>query len=157
MYTERVTERQAIMAPVAPQSLNNQRAFTGGVDMTKNKRAFFTVLIGAVTAGSISCWLQESSDNFNTDVPSNDTASPFSGSGGANVSITGQTTSNTVVTFEVRTDQLSPGKKWVRLEVKEVNGSATIVAAVAIGEEAEAKPASAQNSASVVVAQKIVT
>jgi hypothetical protein len=159
MYTERITERQAIMNGVPPQSLNATRASTGGVDMTKCKRAFFTLYIGAVVSGSISAWLQESSDNFSSDVPSNDAASPFSGSGGANVSITSQTTSNAIITFEVRADQLSPGKKFVRLQVKETAGNATSVCVVAIGEEAENKPASAQNGTHVGTngAQKIVT
>src|SRR5206468_7226948 len=100
--------------------------------MSKAHRAFFVLAIGAVTAGSISAWLQESSDNFSSDVPSNDAASAFSGSGGAQVSITGQTTSNALITFEVRADQLTAGKKFVRLQVKETAGSNTIVCVVAI-------------------------
>ncbi len=140
MWTEQITQRQAIMNGVPPQTLNNSRAFTAGVDMAHSKRALFTVFIGAVTSGSISAWLQESSDNFNTDVPSNDSASAFGNSGGTNLSATGLTTSNSIVTFEVRADQLTTGKRYARLEVKEVNGSATYVCVTAVGDDGDQKP-----------------
>jgi hypothetical protein len=140
MYTETVTQRQAIMNGIPPQSLNNSRASTAGVDVSKSRRAFFTLYVGTVTAGSISAWLQESSDNFSSDVPSNDAASAFSNSGGTNVSITGVTTSNSVVTFEVRAGQLTTGKRYVRLQVKETAGSATNVCVVAVGEDGTHKP-----------------
>jgi hypothetical protein len=150
MYTEQVTQRQAIMNGVPPQTLNNSRAFTNGVDMLLSRRAFFTVYIGTVTAGSISAWLQESSDNFVSDIPSNDTASPFSNSLGASTSSTGNVTSNSILTFEVRAGQLTKGKRYVRLEVKEVNGSNTNIATLAMGEDADHKPNSLNNGTAVV-------
>jgi hypothetical protein len=145
MMMETVTQRQLIANGVPAQSLNGSRASTSGVDMTKCHRAFFTLYIGAVTAGSISAWLQESSDNFNTDVPTNDAASAFANSSGNGLSSTGNTTSSAIVTFEVRADQLTTGKKWVRLQVKEVNGSSTPVCVTAIGEEGNHKPNNAGN------------
>jgi hypothetical protein len=145
MYTEQLTQRLGIINGVQPQSLNNSRQFTGGVDMSLFNRAIFIVNIGTVSGGSISCWLQESSDNFNTDVPSNDTASPFSNSSGTNVSSTGNVTSNSTITFEVNESQLTNGKRYVRLEVKEVNGSATIVNAQALGDECQHKPGNVNN------------
>ncbi len=150
MYTETVTHRQAISNGVPPQQLNGTRAFTNSIDMAKCHRAFFTIYIGTVTSGSISAWLQESSDNFVTDVPSNDTASACSMSSGNNVSSTGNTTTNSIITFEVRADQLTPGKRYTRLEVKEVNSSATYVTVIAVGEEGNHKPNNLNNGGAVV-------
>ncbi len=147
MYTETITQRQAIMNGVAPQSLNNSRAFTNAVDMSLAKRAFFTVYIGAVTGGSISCWLQESADNVTW--PSNDTAGAFDNSGGANVSSTGNVTSDSILTFEVRADQLTAGKRYVRLEVKEVNGSATSVSVSCFSDDGIHKPNNLNNGSAV--------
>lgn len=152
MYTEQITQRQLIANGVPPQTLNSgatARASTAGVDMSLVERAFFTLYIGAVTAGSISAWLQESSDNFNSDVPSNDTAGPFSGSGGANVSKTGLVTSNSIITFEVRADQLTAGKRYVRLQVKETAGSNTQVCVTATGDEGKHKPVNLNNGSHV--------
>jgi hypothetical protein len=145
MINETITQRQAIMNGVPPQSLSSSRQSTAGVDMSKSRRAIFTLYIGTVTAGSISAWLQESSDNFNADVPSNDTASPFSGSAGSNVSATGLVTSNSIITFEVEQKQLTTGKQYVRLQVKEVNGSATSVCVTAVGDDGAQKPNNANN------------
>jgi hypothetical protein len=148
MLMEQMTQELAVMNGVSPQTLNSggtARASTGGIDMSKCKRAFFHLYIGAVTAGSISAWLQESSDNFNSDVPANDAASSFSNSSGLNVSITGQTTSNSIITFEVRADQLTTGKQYARLQVKETAGSNTIVCVAALGGDAALRPANLQN------------
>jgi hypothetical protein len=142
MMMETLTQRQLLPNGVPPQSPSGTRLFTAGVDMSLVKRAMFTLYIGAVTSGSISAWLQESSDNFNSDVPTNDAASSFANSSGNNVSATALTTSNSIVTFEVRTDQLTTGKRYVRLEVKETTGNATPVCVVAEGDEALHKPVS---------------
>jgi hypothetical protein len=160
MFTETLTQRKAIMNGISPQSLNSTRASTGGVDMSKSRRAFFTLYVGDTSGGgSISAWLQESSDNFASDVPTNDTASAFSGSGGSNVSITGQTTSSAIITFEVEQKQLTSGKQYVRLQVKETAGHATIVSCIAEGDEANQKPNSANNGTHVATngAQKVVS
>ncbi len=154
MFTETLTQRQAISNGIPPQTLNSSRAFTNAVDMSHSKRALFTVYIGAVTSGSISCWLQESADNSSW--TANDTAGAFSGSGGNNVSQTGLTTSNSIITFEVRADQLTPGKRYVRLEVKEVNGSATYVCATAVGDEGDQKPNN-QFNGTAVATQNVVS
>jgi hypothetical protein len=148
---EQLTQARAIINGVSPQTLNSSRASTSGVDMLKYRRAIFTVYIGTVTAGSISAWLQESSDNFSSDVPSNDAASAFSGSSGLNVSSTANVTSSSIVTFECRTEDLTKGKRYARLQVKEVNGSATIISVVAEGGEAQEKPANKGNGTAVSV------
>jgi hypothetical protein len=136
-----LTQERAHPNGVFPQSLNNSRTQTAGVDMSKYKRALFTLYIGAVTSGSISAWLQESADDVT--YTSNDTAGAFSNSSGSSVSATGMVTSNTIVTFEVRADQLTSGKRYVRLQVKETAASATIVCVVAEGGAADFSPATA--------------
>src|SRR5947209_10357395 len=88
MYTETLTQRQAIMNGVPPQTLNNARVSTSGVDLSKSRRALFTLYLGTVSgAGSLSAWLQESADNSTW--TANDTAGSFSNSAGNNVSVTG--------------------------------------------------------------------
>jgi hypothetical protein len=153
MYQETLTQRQAIMNGVPPQTLNSgatARASTAGVDMARSQRALFTLYIGTVTSGSISAWLQESSDNFQSDIPGNDAASAFSNSGGSSLSKTGLTTSSSIVTFEVRNDQLTSGKRYVRLQVKNVNASDTQVCVTAIGDDGDQKPNNANNGTHVV-------
>jgi hypothetical protein len=153
MYMETITQRLALGAGIAPQQLNNNRLFTDAVDLSKAKRAMFVLSVGT-NAGSISAWLQESADNISW--TANDTAGAFANSGGNNVSQTGLTAANKLYTFEVRNDQLTTGKRYVRLEIKEVNSQNVQVAVVAWSDEAEAKPGNA-NNASAVTTQNVVS
>ena len=107
----------------------------------------FICSIGA-NAGQIQLYLQESADNSTW--TANGTAGAFSGSGGANVSQTGFTTANKVYTFEVNSSQLTPGKRYVRLQAKEANTAAVVICMVAFGDEAEHKPNNGNNGANVV-------
>jgi hypothetical protein len=149
MYQERITERLALMNGIAPQVLNNGRLNSDGIDLDGtggSKRIFFILSIGA-NAGSISAWLQESADNSSW--TANDTAGAFANSGAANVSQTGLTTANKIYTFEVRSDQLTTGKRYVRLQIKEVNSANVNVCVVAFGDDADHKPNNANNGANV--------
>lgn len=146
MYTEQVTQRLALANGVPPQSLSNGRTQTDAIDMSKSRRAFFVVSIGA-SVGSWSAWLQESADNSSW--TANDTAGAFSGCGGANVSLTGQTTASKEYTFEVRDEDLTAGKRYVRLQVKENNVGATLITVVAFGTDGNHKPNNANNGANV--------
>jgi hypothetical protein len=155
MYNETITQRLALGAGIAPQTLNNARLNSDAVDLQLSKRAFFILSIGSVTGGgSISAWLQESADNSTW--TANDTAGAFSNSGGNNVSQTGLTTSNKEYTFEVRTDQLTTGKRYVRLQIKETGSQNVLVTVAAFGDEANNKPGSA-NNASAVTTQNVVS
>jgi hypothetical protein len=148
MYYETLTQRLALANGIAPQTLNNARLFSDGIDMQKAHRALFILSMGAVTAGgSISAWLQESADNSSW--TANDTAGAFSNSGAANVSQTGLTTANNEITFEVRADQLTTGKRYVRLEIKETGSQNVLVCVVAFSDEANHKPGNASNGANV--------
>jgi hypothetical protein len=146
MYTETLTQRMALANGIAPQQLNNARLSSDGIDMLQARRAVFILSIGA-NAGSISAWLQESADNSTW--TANDTAGSFSNSGGNNVSQTGLTTANKLYTFEVRAGQLSAGKRYVRLQIKEVNVQNVQVCVVAFSDEGIHKPNNANNAANV--------
>ncbi len=154
MFNETVTQSVALAAGIAPQTLNTTRLSSDGIDMSKSKRAFFVLSIGAVTGGgSISAWLQESADNSSW--TANDTAGTFSNSGAQNVSQTGLTTSNKEYSFEVRADQLTPGKRYVRLQIKETGAQNVLVTVAAFGADAPHKPDNA-NNASAVTTQNVV-
>jgi hypothetical protein len=148
MYTEQLTQRLALANGIAPQTLNNARLNSDGIDMSLSRRALFILSIGAVTGGgSISAWLQESADNSTW--TANDTAGSFSNSAGNNVSQTGLTTANKIVTFEVRAGQLTTGKRYVRLQIKETGSQNVLVAVAAFGDEGIHKPNNANNGANV--------
>jgi hypothetical protein len=148
MYTEQITQRLALSNGIAPQTLNNARLNSDAVDMQKSRRAIFILQIGAVTGGgSISAWLQESADNSTW--TANDTAGSFSNSGGNNVSQTGLTTSNKTYTFEVRASQLTTGKRYVRLQIKETGSQNVLVTVVGFGDEGVEKPNNANNGTAV--------
>jgi hypothetical protein len=155
LYTEQITQRAAIAAPINPQVLKNAYANTGKIDMQLSRRAFFVLEIGAVTGGgSIKASLQESADGSTWSA--NGTADPFANSGGANVQLTGLTTANKQYTFEVRAGQLTTGKRYVRLNVGETGSQNVNVCCVGYGDEGVHKPNNANNDASVTT-QNVVT
>ena len=153
MYTETITQRTALGAGVPPQTVNGAAVNTDAVDMQKSHRAFFSVTFGATVGGTVTLSLQESADNATW--PAAGTASPFSGSSGANVQqALAPPTANTIVTFEVRADQLSPGKRYVRLNIN-VSANNNLLTASAEGDEGNHKPNNANNAAAV-VSQNVV-
>jgi hypothetical protein len=123
--------------------------------MQQSKRAFFILYMGAVTGGgSINWYLQESADNSTW--TANDTAGAFSGGAGGNTSATGLTTANKETTVECRQDNLTAGKRYVRLQVKETGSQNVNVAVIAFGDEGDHKPNNANNGANVAT-QNVVT
>lgn len=152
MNTETITQRLSLQAGIPPQTLNGARTSSDSIDMSKSRKAFFILTIGA-NAGSISAWLQESADDSSW--TANDTAGAFSNSAGSNVSQTGLTSATKIYTFEVHASQLTTGKRYVRLQIKEVNSANAVVAVVAFGDEAAHKPDNAGNDA-VVTTQNVV-
>ena len=153
MYTEQITQRLALMNGIAPQALNNARLSSDGVDMQASRRAMFILSIGA-NAGSVNWYLQESADNSTW--TANDTAGAFSGSGGTNTSATALTVANKEYTIECRDEDLTTGKRYVRLQIKETNVGIAQVAVIAFGDEGVHKPDKAQNGANVST-QSVVT
>jgi hypothetical protein len=146
MQTEQITQRLALMNGAIPQTINNSIANSDGVDMSLSRRAMFILSIGA-NAGSVSAWMQESADNSTW--TANGSAGAFSNSGASNVSQTGLVTANKEYSFEVNASQLTTGKRYVRLQVKEVNTAAVVICIVAFGDEAEHKPNNGNNGANV--------
>jgi hypothetical protein len=147
MYTEQITERLALGAGVPPQTVNNAAVNTDSVDMQKSRRAFFLVSFGATVGGTVTLSLQESADNSTWQA--NGSAGAFSNSGGANVQQTlAAPTANSEYTFEVRAGQLSPGKRYVRLNIN-VSANNNLLAAAAWGDEGNHKRNNFNNAAAV--------
>jgi hypothetical protein len=153
MYTEQVTEAMGLSNGLIPETLNNGRDSSDSVDLSLFKRAIFILMVGA-NAGSLSAWLQESADNSSW--TANDTAGSFTNSGGSNVSLTGLTSANKIYTFEVRADQLTPGKRYVRLQAKSTTAANITVCIVGFGLDAVHKPGKAANASNVVTPQNVV-
>jgi hypothetical protein len=147
MYNETITQRLALGAGVPPQTVNGAAVNTDSIDMSKLKRCFVIVSFGATVGGTVTLSLQESSDNATW--PANGTASPFSGSGGLNTQQTlTPPVANTEYTFEVRTDQLTSGKRYVRLNIN-VSANNNLLSATLFGDEADNKPGNVNNAAAV--------
>jgi hypothetical protein len=137
MYTEQITQRLAIGNGIAPQVINNQTVNTDAVDMKFSRRAFFHVSVGAVVnGGSLTCTLQESTDNVT-----------FTNLAGTSVSQSGINAANKITTFEVRAGQLT--KRYVRLQVQETGVQNVNVAVAVWGDEGNHKPNNANNGANV--------
>jgi len=156
MFMETITQRIGLAAGIAPQVLNAARLSSDGVDMSKFKRVLFVLSMGALNSGSISAWLQESA-SASSGYTANDTAGAFANSGANNVSQTAMTTDNNIVTFEVRADQLTTGKRYVRLQIKETATHNANVCVVAYGDEADSKPGNANNATAVATPQNVVS
>jgi hypothetical protein len=155
MYTETITQRLALAAGIPPQTANGAAYNTDAIDMSKSKRAFFVVTFGATVGGTVTLSLQESSAT-GSGWAGNGVAGSFTNSAGTQVQQTlAAPTANSEYTFEVRADQLSPGKQFVRLNVN-VSANNNLIAVVAFGDEAIHKPDSAQNSAAVLT-ENVVT
>jgi hypothetical protein len=145
MYTEQLTQRLGIAAPVAPQVLTGTAtANSGSVDLSKFHRALFLFETGTFggTSPTLSAVLQiqESADNSTW-------------SNNATIPSATVTTAGSQATLEIRADQLGAGKRYVRLQAACTVGgtSPTIpITVVGFGDEAAHKPGSAQNDASVV-------
>ena len=121
------------------QVINNTNKTAGPIDMSKFKRALFVVNVGAVAGGgSLNFQLIE-------DTASNlGTATNLAGN---NVSQTGFTTANKLVTFEARADQMT--KRYLGLKVTETGSQNVNVCVIGFGVEAIEKPGNANNAASV--------
>jgi hypothetical protein len=145
MYTEHITQRLGLATAVPPQTLTGTATVnTGKVDLSVFHRAFFLFETGTFggTSPTLSAALQIQDSPDGTTWSNNATVPA------ATVTQAGKQAS-----LEIRADQLSAGARYARLQaVCTVGGtSPTIpVAAVAFGDEANHKPGSSQNDASVV-------
>src|SRR5947209_6510014 len=109
MYTEQLSQALSVAAaPVHPQAVAAGTADTGGIDMSKFRRALFVLDVGAFGASAtVDMKLQESADNSSfTDL-----------TGGAITQLAAAGGNNRLASIEVRAGQLSAGKRYVRARV----------------------------------------
>jgi len=140
MVTEQLSQGLSIAAaPIHPASVSAGTADTGGVDLSKFRRALFVLNVGAFgSSATVDMKLQESTDNSSfTDL---------AGTGVALTQLVAAGGNNRLATLEVRAGQLS--KRYVRARVT-VGTAATLLQCLALGAEAISKPGSAQDVAAV--------
>src|SRR5262249_53696170 len=126
MYTEQLSQALSFAGTeIDPVSQGTGTVVSGGVDLSKFHRVLFLLQIGSVGAsGTVNAKLQSSGQ----------LASGYGDISGSN--ITQVSTSNKLVTLEIRADQLpNATDRYVRLSVT-VGVNAVLISAVAIGAEA---------------------
>ena len=138
MYTEQMTQANAIVAKLDPvsQGTGTTTPMTD-IDGSKYRRLLFILQIGSVgAAGTVDAKLRESktAGGAYQDV--------------AGAAITQVTTSNKIVTIEIRPEQLDPGYQYVQLSLT-IGANAVLVGGVCLGGEAVEKPARANDIAAV--------
>ncbi len=141
MYTEQLTQRLGLAAPVSPQTLTGTATVTSGkVDMSVFHRALFLFETGVFggTSPTLSAALQIQDSPDGTTWTNN-----------AVIPSATVTAASKQATLEIRADQLNSGARHVRLQaVCTVGGtSPTIpIAVVGFGDEADHKPGSARTT-----------
>jgi hypothetical protein len=144
MYTEQLTQALAFAGTPTHAQQASASFNSNSIDLQKFRRAIFLLEIGALggTSPTVDAKLQESSDN-----------ATFTDLAGTNVAMTQVTSSNKLITFEVRSDQIT--KRYVRVAVTLGGTSPTAyVCLIPVGGEAVEKPGNAANVAA--VAQQLV-
>jgi hypothetical protein len=144
MYTEQMTQRLLIGAPIPPQQLTTTTTVnSGSIDFQKVRRGLFHFQTGVFggTSPTLSAvlQLQESSDNATWS--NNATIPSFT-----------LTNASQQATLEINTSQLGTGKRYVRLQaVCTIGGtSPTIpISGAALGDDGIEKPARLNNDASI--------
>lgn len=148
MYTEQMSQGLSIAGnPIHSQSLAAATPTgTGGIDMSKFRRALFILDVGVFGASAtVDMKLQESPDNSTwTDLAGNGVAITQLTAGGGN---------NRLATLEARAGQLT--KRYLRVLVT-VGTAATQVCCIALGGEAISKPG-AQNDVAAVAQRSVVS
>jgi len=137
-YQEQMTQALAVMDKLDPVSQGAATVNSTGIDMSKVKRVFYVLQVGAVGGGpgTVNAKLNSSNTSgfsVNQDV-----------TGGA---ITQISTANQIATLEVRGDQLVQQvatARYVRV-VLTVGVNAVLIALVGYGSESEQRPASQYN------------
>jgi hypothetical protein len=144
MYTEQLTQGLNFNTPIQPQQLTATTTVnSGSVDLQYCRRAIFMFNMGTFGGTSPTCsaaaTIQTSPDNATWTNEANDST----------LTISAQ---NTGLTKEIRAGMLTAGKRYARLQVVCTIGgtSPTIpIAGLAIGSEADHKPASVKNDTTV--------
>jgi hypothetical protein len=141
---EQLTQALTVLGKMDPASTNagTTQPITD-IDMSKVRRVMFIINIGSVGgAGTVDVSIKESK-----------TAGGSYQALTNAVAITQVTTSNKIVTVELRDDQLDAGYRYVQVNLT-IGANAVVLGMTCLGGEAEAKPAKAQDIAA--VAQRLV-
>ncbi len=141
MYTEKMTERLAILGKLDPvsQGAGTTQPITN-IDMSKVKRLLFILDVGVFGAsGTVDFKLRESKTSGGTyqDI-TNKAITQLAAAGG----------NNRIATVEVRADELDPGYQFVQCSLT-IGTAASQVSILCLGSDAENSPASLQNIAEV--------
>ncbi len=150
MYTEQMSQGLSFAGnPQYPQSGGPGTLDTGGIDMSKFRRAMFTVVAGVLGASAtVDFKLQVSPDGATyTDLS-------VANSGASNYAITTITANNKVATLEINCDQMPATYRYVRARCT-VGVAASQVCTIALGGEAVAKPGAAYDVAAVLQRQVV--
>ena len=141
---EQLSQGLTVLKQLPSQSLGTGTDTTlTGIDMSKVRRLLVVLNIGAVGAGPGTV-----DAKFRCATTSGGTYQDVSGG-----AITQVSASNKVVTMELRDDQLPAGYQFVQVSIT-IGTNAVLIGGVALGGEAESKPAKSQDSAA--VAQRLV-
>lgn len=146
MNNEQASQGVAIPTTMIAPVSSSSTVKSGGVDMTRYRRAMFIVGVGAFGASAtVDAKLQESVDT--TDGNFTDVA------GGAITQLLAAGGNNRMAVLEIDAEKVTAGKKYVRVVVT-VGTAASLVTAIPLGVDAIQKPGSQNNDTS--VAQRLV-
>lgn len=142
IFSEPLTQGLSPQDYLPPQTVNNTTVNTNGIDMSKFTRARYEVQAGVIGASGVLQVIAQSSPlpNFS---PAHNLA---------NCSITNINTSNTVVQFEIRGDQIiyqNAGDRYLRLQLVG-SGNSLTVGVLGDGGMAPQGPAAQYNNTTVV-------
>lgn len=151
IFSETLTQCLCDYSYLPPQSVNNTTVSTPVVDMSLFTRAQFNVMMGlAGGAGVLAVQLQSS--------PLANFATIHNMTGAVVTNMSGASVNNTLVTVEVRSDQViyqNSGDRYVRLNLTG-SGNPVTIGCLGIGACAPQGPGGTQNVNTSVVTQQIV-
>lgn len=108
--TETMNQRMVPADKIDPANYAANTYTTGGIDMSRFKRAIWEIAVGVITGAT--------TIDANIQCATNSNFSDAANISGSNITqITATNNSNTRVTVEVRADQLSAGDRYARLRI----------------------------------------
>jgi len=129
VFTERLTESIGLPANPAHAATRSASFNTNSVNLRQFRRALWIIDVGTISAGTLDAKVQESPDSsswFDL-VPA--------------VAITQITAGSVTVTVEVRSDQLTSGRRFVRLALTLGGGPSMVMAVITLAAEPDQRPA----------------
>lgn len=138
-YPAQPYEKAAVVAAVSPLNGNNTTTLSDAVDMSKFGEALFVLLTGVIDQ-TVDFKLQESdaSGGSYTDIS------------GKSITQLANTADGKQAVINLKADELSAGKRFVKAAVTVGNGTSSLVAVVGLGMSPRFGPASDDDLATVV-------